>query len=66
MFWSKMPKVNLSEEERISIWMDGFKSGVTKSWDLMTPLMASSLETMKKKMREDAATEAINRLHGKS
>lgn len=47
------------------VWESAFTAGATKTWDLIMPLMTRNLEKMMTKIKEDAAIEAVNRLHGK-
>jgi len=45
-----------------SIWTEAFTLGVSKSWDMILPMMQPNMEKILKKIREDAAIEAIARL----
>lgn len=47
------------------IWIQGFTAGVSKSWDLLTPIMVGNIEKLKDKIRDEATEEAIRRMtHG--
>lgn len=46
-----------------NFFIEAFSSGVNKSWDFLLPVMMENVEKLKAKMREDAAKEAIERLH---
>jgi len=45
-----------------SIWTEAFTLGMSKSWDMMLPMIQTNMDKIIKKMKEDAAIEAISRL----
>ena len=48
-----------------SVFTEAFSLGVSKTWDLLLPVMVGNIEALKKKIYEDATFEAISRLNGK-
>lgn len=63
MFWKKCDcSSKLSDAERADIWMAGFEAAMSKSWDMLVPVMAGNLEVLKKKIHDDATMEVIKRM----
>lgn len=63
MFWRKCTCTSkLTEEERIKAWMDGFNIGMSKSIDQLVPLISGNIETIRKKIYEDAISESLKRM----
>ena len=48
-----------------SVWTEAFSLGVSKTWDMLLPIMAGNVETLKKKIYEDATFDAVSRMNGK-
>jgi len=48
-----------------SVFMHAFTLGASKTWDLLLPVMTGNIEALKKKIYEDATTEAISRMNTK-
>lgn len=46
-----------------SVWAEAFSMGVSKTWDMLLPIMSENVDKLKSKMKEDAIHEAIGRLH---
>lgn len=45
-----------------AVWSEAFSQGMSKSWDLILPVMLENIEKLKSKIKEDATMEAIQRL----
>ncbi len=48
-----------------NVWVEGFTLGVSKTWDLLMPVMVGNVEALKKKIYEDATLESLSRLNGR-
>ena len=48
-----------------SVWTEAFSLGVSKTWDLLLPVMTGNIEALKKKIYEDATFDSITRMNGK-
>jgi len=48
-----------------AVWTEAFSLGVSKTWDLLLPVMTGNIEALKKKIYEDATFDSIARLNGK-
>ena len=48
-----------------TMWATAFSMGVSKAWDMLLPVMAGNIETLKKKIYDDATMDALSRLNGK-
>ena len=45
-----------------SVYIEAFSQGMNKCWDMLLPIMSDNIEKLKTKMKDDAITEAIQRL----
>lgn len=46
-----------------AVWTEAFSLGVSKSWEMMLPIMTQNLDKVISKIKEDSVKEAIGRLH---
>ena len=45
------------------VWSQAFTLGVSKSWEMMLPIMTQNLDKVISKIKEDSVKEAIGRLN---
>ena len=45
-----------------AVWVEAFTSGVNKTWDMLLPVMTGNIETMRKKIYEDAINDSLKRM----
>ena len=59
-----MKLLSIFSKRRLSedIWMAGFKSGFTKAWDMMMPLMMDGVSKSKKLIEDKAINETLTRM----
>ena len=46
-----------------SVFMHAFTLGASKTWDLLLPVMTGNIEALRKKIYEDATSDAISRMN---
>lgn len=46
-----------------NVWTEAFTLGVSKSWEMMLPIMTQNLDKVIAKIKEDSVKEAIGRLN---
>ena len=47
-----------------SVWCEAFTQGMSKSWDLMLPIISDNVEKVKRAIYDKATADTLERLHG--
>ena len=45
-----------------TVYVEAFSQGINKCWDMLIPVMSENIEKLKTKVKDDAISEAIQRL----